>query len=88
MLGHGALGAHPLGGFGADTLALTSDILKDVLTRRTEDDTLRQPPARLHHYTSLDTAQRIIEGDNVRVSHAEYSNDQQEMEQEKSSVSN
>ena len=73
MLGHGALGEHPLGGFGANTFALTSDILQDVITRRTEDGTLRQPPARLHHYTSLNTAQPIIEGDSVRLSHAEYS---------------
>ena len=40
-------------------------------------------PARLHHFTSLGTAAQIIETDNVRLSHAEYSNDQTEMEQAK-----
>src|ERR1700752_2332493 len=44
---------------------------------------LPKPPPELHHFTSLDAAYRIIEDDSVRLSHAEYSNDQTEMERAK-----
>jgi hypothetical protein len=44
-------------------------------------------PSRLHHFTSLGTAAQIIEKDNIRLSHAEYSNDQTEMAQAQELIS-
>ena len=83
MLGFGALGASALGEVPAHALALTQDILQRIVTKFVEDGKLSGLPPELHHYTSLDTAHRIIEGDDVRLSHAEYSNDQTEMEEAK-----
>jgi hypothetical protein len=90
MLGSGALGSAPLGGFpDFDTAALaaTSDILQSVVTNFVKLGRLHESPARLHHYTSLATAQKILECDNIRLSHAEYSNDQLEMVQAKEVIS-
>jgi hypothetical protein len=72
-----------LRGVGHETLALTSDILVKVVTRLVETKVLPPLPATLHHFTSLETAYRIIDGDNIRLSHAEYSNDQREMAEAK-----
>jgi hypothetical protein len=84
MLGFGAIGEFAIGEVGTDTLALTSDILQHVVTWLVDEEkVLSQLPAQLHHFTSLETVCRIIDGDNVRLSHAEYSNDQTEMEQAK-----
>ena len=81
MLGFGALGEFALGEVGARTLALTSDILREAVTEFVDvKKALPSLPSELHHFTSLETGYRIIEGDNVRLSHAEYSNDQTEME--------
>lgn len=44
-------------------------------------------PRHLHHFTALGTAAQIIEYDNVRLSHAEYSNDQRELAQAKETIS-
>jgi hypothetical protein len=58
---------------------LTTKILQDVITE------LNFPflPSELHHFTSLDVAVKIIDEDDVRLSHAEYSNDPNEMEEAK-----
>jgi len=79
MLGIGALGQYALGQFPAAAIALTQDILQRVVTEFVDAEKLPIRPAELHHFTSLDTARHIIEGDNVWLSHAEYSNDQTEM---------
>jgi Protein of unknown function (DUF2971) len=83
MLGFGPLGAAPLGAIPAPALALTQDILLEVVTRFVEEGKLSRIPPELHHYTSLETAYRIISGDDIRLTHAEYSNDQTEMEEAK-----
>jgi hypothetical protein len=83
MLGFGALGEFAIGEVGSVALALTSDILKEVVTRLVEEHVLPELPPHLHHFTSLDTAHHIILSDNVRLSHAEYSNDQTEMAEAK-----
>src|SRR5260221_12313867 len=83
MLGFGALGQFALGQIGNDALALTSDILQEVITQLVNAGSLPPLPAQLHHFTSLETAYRIIDADNIRLSHAEYSNDQTEMGQAK-----
>jgi hypothetical protein len=68
---------------GSVTFALTSDILKEVVTRLVKEKVLPGLPPHLHHFTSLDIAYHIILMDNVRLSHAEYSNDQTEMAEAK-----
>jgi DUF2971 family protein len=84
MLGFGAIGEFAVGQVSHDSTALTSDILQQVVTKLVNVDMLLPAlPPRLHHFTSLGTAAQIIETDNVRLSHAEYSNDQTEMEQAK-----
>jgi hypothetical protein len=84
MLGFGALDEFALGEMDGATLALTSDILKEVVTFLVDEEKLLpKPPSQLHHFTSLETASKIIIGDNIRLSHAEYSNDQTEMGQAK-----
>ena len=83
MLGIGALGQFPLGGFPDNTLRLTLDILQGVVTEFVEKRLLTLRPPELHHFTSLDAAYRIIDGDDVFLLHAEYSNDQNEMEEAK-----
>jgi hypothetical protein len=90
MLGFGPLGGAPLGAvpdFDTAALAATSDILQSVVTSFVNERLLSAPPSRLHHYTSLATAQKILEGDDIRLSHAEYSNDQMEMAQAKEVIS-
>lgn len=82
MLGFGPLGATPLGSaFDEIALARTTDILETVVTRFVDNNQLSILPNYLHHYTSLHTAQKILENDDIRLSHAEYSNDQMEMAQ-------
>jgi hypothetical protein len=84
MLGFGALGEFAIGEIGNDTLALTSDMLQQVVTELVDVERLLPAlPPRLHHFTSLETAYRILDKDNIRLSHAEYSNDQTEMAQAK-----
>jgi hypothetical protein len=50
--------------------------MKTILEKVLTDDlpNLPKPPKFLYHYTSLETIQKILEQDNVRLSHAEYSN--------------
>jgi hypothetical protein len=79
MLGFGAIGEFAIGEVGRDTLA----ILEEVVTRLQKEEVLPKPPSQLHHFTSLETAYRIIDCDNIRLSHAEYSNDQTEMAEAK-----
>jgi hypothetical protein len=87
MLGFGALGEFGLGEIGNDSFALTSDILGQVVTELVDTErVLPALPTQLHHFTSLETAYRIIDKDNIRLSHAEYSNDQTEMTQAKSLI--
>jgi len=38
----------------------------------------QSPPQFLYHYTSLEVTQKILEGKNIRLSHAQYSNDSEE----------
>jgi hypothetical protein len=63
------------GGLRAEADILTSDILREVVEQLMADKTLPAPPPKLHHFTSLETACRIIGSDNVRLSHSEYSNE-------------
>jgi Protein of unknown function (DUF2971) len=84
MLGFGPLGASALGALPGGVLRLTSDILQAVVTEFVDERKLLPlRPSELHHFTSLDTAYHIMAGDDVRLSHAEYSNDQTEMEEAK-----
>src|ERR1700722_16939349 len=81
MLGFGALGELALGE--VSTVRLTANILRDVVTEFVDKERLPSAPAELHHFTSLEVACHIIKDDDVRLSHAEYSNDQTEMEEAK-----
>ena len=56
----------------------TTQILEQVLTGL---PALPYAPAELYHYTSLETIQKILEFDDIRLTHAEYSNDQRELEE-------
>ena len=91
MLGFGPIGAAPLGsidfeGISTNTLARTSRLLQDVVTELVCAGTLTKLPKRLHHFTTLDTAHLIITFDNLRLSHALYSNDHQELEWSRSVI--
>jgi len=83
MLGFGPLGSGALGSVPSAVLHLTSDILLEVVTEFVNEGLLPGRPDELHHFTSLETAHRILENDDIRLSHAEYSNDQMEMEEAK-----
>ena len=88
MLGFGAIGEDALGGAGYSRRALTSDILQGVVTELVDVKKLLPTlPPELHHFTALGTAAQILENDNVRLSHAEYSNDQRELAQAKDVIS-
>jgi Protein of unknown function (DUF2971) len=80
---HGIGGLSARAEVDAQALARTSDILQSIITRFVNAKRLTTPPGLLHHYTSLDSARKILEQDDVRLSHAEYSNDQMEMAQAK-----
>ena len=56
----------------------TIQILQNVLTGLAG---LPTAPPEVYHYTSLETIQKVLEFDDVRLSHAEYSNDQSEIEE-------
>jgi hypothetical protein len=64
----------------------TSEILEDVLTGLTGQNMLPNAPPELYHYTSLETIQKILEFDDIRLTHAEYSNDQRELEEARSLI--
>jgi hypothetical protein len=83
MPSSGAIGQLAIGAVGSNALVLTSKILQDVLSPLINERVLPTPPPQLHHFTSLESAHRIIECDNIRISHAEYANDQTEMAQAK-----
>lgn len=53
-------------------------ILEKVLTHDLPDLAANRPTV-LYHYSALETIQKIVEYDNVRLSHAEYSNDRHEL---------
>jgi Protein of unknown function (DUF2971) len=59
----------------------TKEILGGVITAMAEQRRLPSPPALLYHYSSLEVLQKILENDDFRLSHAEYSNDQREIEE-------
>jgi hypothetical protein len=89
MLGFAPLGSVPLGSIPGAILRLTSDILQEIVTRFVDDERLLPGrPVELHHFTSLEISYQIIEADDVRLSHAEYSNDQTEMERAKQLIVN
>lgn len=57
-----------------------NDYMKTILEKVLTDDLPNVPvPKALYHYTSLEIIQKILEFDNVRLSHAEYSNDRREL---------
>ena len=61
-----------------------ANIQQEVVTEFVDEKKLlSSPPSELHHFTSLEAACRIIAKDDIRLSHAEYSNDQTEMEEAK-----
>ena len=60
----------------------TKEILQDVITDMADQKRLLpSPPTVLYHYSSLEVLQKILDNDDFRLSHAEYSNDQREIEQ-------
>lgn len=65
---------------------MTSEILQEVITALSNKNQLPSPPRELYHYTTLEVAQLILEGDNLRLSHAQYSNDQLELEMAKAVI--
>jgi hypothetical protein len=71
---------------GAEVLLATSDILETIVTR--QSDTFPPFPKELFHYATLETIQKIFEFDDLRLSHAAYSNDQRELAQAKEVISN
>ena len=54
----------------------TREILQGALTTLGQQGQLPSPPAALYHYSSLEVIQKVLENDDLRLSHAEYSNDQ------------
>jgi hypothetical protein len=58
---------------------LTVQILETVLSNLSPP--LPPPPTTLYHYSSLEAITKIIQSDNVRLSHAEYSNDNRELKE-------
>jgi len=80
------LGSSPSGqDFDTTAYAATLGILQSAVTSFVGKD--YKPPSRLHHYTSLATAQKILACDDIRLYHAEYSNDQMEMIQAREAIS-
>jgi Protein of unknown function (DUF2971) len=69
--------------FSTDAFQRTQEILQESITELVKKEALTTLPPTLYHYTSLETAERILNGDDIRLGHAEYSNDQQEMEEAK-----
>jgi hypothetical protein len=69
-----------------ETFILRSRMLEEAVTELSAEDRLPLLPNVLHHYTTLDTSQKILEGDDIRLSHAECSNDQRELEQAKTLI--
>jgi hypothetical protein len=65
------------------TFSVQAEILEEALTKMDRQGQLPPRQTGLHHYTTLETTQKILESDNIRLSHAEYSNDQREMEEAK-----
>jgi len=59
----------------------TREILEEVLSSMGQQSKLPSLPTALYHYSSLEVLQKILENDDLRLSHAEYSNDQREIEE-------
>lgn len=64
----------------------SQQILQEVLDRLIAEEHVRYLPQTLYHYTSLETAERILQKDDIRLGHAEYSNDQQELEEARRAI--
>jgi hypothetical protein len=88
MHGLGAVAQVTLLDFDVHALTSTADILDAVVTRLRREGDVPPLPNALFHYTSLEAATLIIERDDVRLCHAEYSNDQMEMGQAKAVIEN
>jgi hypothetical protein len=56
------------------------------ITKLVNQGTLSCLPQKLYHYTTLETACKIVEFDNIRLSNAEYSNDQNELVEAKNRI--
>jgi hypothetical protein len=69
-----------------DVFRATRTILQDALTDMGEKNQLPLQPHVLYHYSSLEVLQKILESDDIRLSHAEYSNDQREIEEARSLI--
>jgi hypothetical protein len=63
----------------AKVLQSTSELLETVVTSLSKS--FPPFPQKLYHYAPLETLQKIFEFDDLRLSHAEYSNDQRELVQ-------
>jgi hypothetical protein len=70
----------------ATMLRTTSQILETVVTLLSDRELLPRPPEKLYHYATLETLQKIFEFDDLRLSHAEYSIDQNELVQAKAVI--
>jgi len=66
----------------AEVLDTTNKILETVVTKLWP----HEPPKKLYHYAALEKLQKIFEFDDLRLSHAEYSNDQGELAQAKTVI--
>jgi hypothetical protein len=65
--------------FDVKTFLAKRKILQGVITSLDASNQLPKPPGTLYHYSSLEVIQKILEMDDVRLSHAQYSNDQTEI---------
>lgn len=65
---------------------LTRNILQNVITAFIDQKRLKLPPDEFHHFTSIDAAHCILVSDDIRLTHAEYSNDQTEISEAKSLI--
>jgi hypothetical protein len=59
----------------------SQEIVEPVITDLSNQNLLPGAPPILYHYTSLEVIQKIMEFDDIRLTHAEYSNDQRELEE-------
>jgi hypothetical protein len=66
--------------------AATTEILEGLLTTLAGQNLLPSAPPELYHYTTLETIQKILESDDIRLMHAEYSNDQRELQEARSLI--
>ena len=72
--------------FDVNTFLMKKKILEKVITSLYDEERLPKPPSTLYHYSSLEVIQKILASDDVRLSHAQYSNDQTELSEAKSLI--